>query len=78
MGLIGGVCVLGTMRRCTGGVLEPALQHGMELGGFLERNQLVLPVIWNSIERPLEHGMMKGMMQYDRRCDASLVGWSLL
>jgi hypothetical protein len=66
MGLIGGVYVLGPMQRCIGVVLEPALPHGVLLGGFLERNQLVCPLIWNSIERPVEHIIqMEGMMHCD-------------
>jgi hypothetical protein len=64
--LIGGVRVLGTMRRCIGGVLKPSLQHIVLLGGFWEKNQLVCPLIWNSIERPVEHIIqMEGMMHCD-------------
>jgi hypothetical protein len=47
---VGGVYVMGAMGRCIGGVLEASLPHGVLLGGFWEQNQLVCPLIWNSIE----------------------------
>lgn len=36
LGMSGGVVVLGTMRRCTGSVLEPSLRRWMVLDGFGE------------------------------------------